>query len=306
MSFSYKVKTEICEAVPTTKCCSLAACYGILLYCHTFSSNEIRIVTGNEAFASLLPKLFRRAFGFGFDTITEKKGTHAKQSFLIQSPERLTAVFNKFGYDRSGALSHHVNLGVLEDECCRLSFLKGAFLAGGSITDPTKGYHAELVTGHYSVSKETSALLYEAGFRPGETSRKGSYILYYKQSSVIEDLLTTLGASLAAMDVMAAKIEKDMMNSVNRQVNCDTANVKKTVDTAAQHIKAIRTIERATGLDALPGKCKETALLRIEFPEESTAQLAERHTPPISKSCVNHRLRKIMEIYSEIPKGPHT
>lgn len=295
MSFSYRVKTEICSSMSTAKCCSMAACYGILLYCHTFSPSEIRIVTGNESMAALLPKLFRRAFGFGFDAITEKSGTNGKQTFLISDPSRLTSVFSCYGYDKAGPLNHHVNLGVLEDDCCKLSFIKGAFLAGGSATEPAKGYHLEFITGHPSVTRETRSLLLELGFQPGETVRKGGSVLYFKQSSIIEDFLTTIGAPIASMDVMAAKIEKDVTNNVNRQVNCDTANVKKTVNASSAHIRAIRLLQASGALEELPEKCRETAFLRLEYPEESISQLAERHVPPISKSCVNHRLRKLLE-----------
>ncbi|MBQ4040934.1 MAG: DNA-binding protein WhiA, partial [Oscillospiraceae bacterium] len=198
MSFSAETKKEICESITGKKCCALAACYGILLYCNTFSAREIRIITGNPAFAQILPRLFKRAFGFGFDSISEKTGTRGKQSFIINDKEKLSAVFDAYGYDIDSLLVHHVNLGVLDEDCCKISFVKGAFLAGGSVTDPAKRYHFELVTAHHSVSRETYSLLLELGFLPRESSRKGNYIVYFKQSEVIEDVLTLLGASNAS------------------------------------------------------------------------------------------------------------
>jgi len=134
------------------------------------------------------------------------------------------------------------------------------------------------------------------GFTPKETARSGNYIIYFKQSTAIEDFLTLIGAPIHAMELMSAKIEKDMRNSVNRKVNCDTANVSKTVDAAAVYIGAIRIIEEAGVLGSLPEKLRQTADLRLNNPELSIKELAEISTPPVTKSCLNHRLRKLVEI----------
>jgi DNA-binding protein WhiA len=195
-------------------------------------------------------------------------------------------------------VAHHINLAVLEEECCRASFLRGAFLAGGSVTDPTKRYHLELVTDHFNVSRQTYSLLLEMGFEPKESSRAGNFIVYFKQSSAIEDFLTLIGAPVAAMELMALKVEKDMRNAVNRKVNCDTANVSKTVEAAMQQIEAIEKIERTTGLDALPHKLRETARLRLNNPEMSLSELAA--AAGMTKSCLSHRMRKLIEISSAI------
>lgn len=296
MSFSSEAKAEICLDLPSKKCCCLAACYGILLFCNTFSQKEIKIITGNPDFSAILPKLFRRAFGFSFDSITESTALRGKRIFTITDRQKLSSVFSAYGYTIDDFISHHVNLSVLEEDCCKISFIKGAFLAGGSVTDPVKRYHLELLTDHFSVSRETYSLLLELGFSPRETSRKGNYIVYFKQSEVIEDLLTLMGAPLSSMKVMSAKIEKDMTNSVNRQVNCDTANVKKTVEASRAQIAAITELDAAVGLDSLPEKLCETAHLRIDNPEMSIAELAALHTPPVTKSCLNHRLRKLIEM----------
>lgn len=180
-----------------------------------------------------------------------------------------------------------------------MSFLRGAFLAGGSVTDPSKNYHLELITAHYSVSREAYSILAEMGFQPREISRGGNYILYFKKSEAIEDLLTTLGASHAAMGIMSAKVEKSMNNSINRKVNCDTANADKVVAAAQEQLDAIKRIEREYGLDALPEKLQEAALLRIANPEASLADLAVLSYPPVTKSCLSYRLKKIVEFHPE-------
>ena len=295
MSFSYNTKTELCKTPPGGKCCAAAECYGMLLYCNTFSTREIRIVTGNEKLGQRLAALFSFAFSIQFDIVPEQ-GKTGKLAYIINDREKLGRIFEAYGFSPGNMLAHHVNLSVLEEECCRRSFLRGAFLTGGAITDPVKNYHLELVTDHYSVSRETYALLLEMGFSPKGTARGGNFITYFKQSSAIEDFLTMIGAPLHAMELMSTKIEKDMRNSVNRKVNCDTANVTKTVDAAAAQIDAIKKLESAGVFEALPEKLRETALLRLQYPEMSISELAETSTPPVTKSCLNHRFRKLAEM----------
>ena len=300
MSFSSSVKEEICRELTNRKCCSVAECYGILLYCNTFSSREIRIITESREFAGVLPKLFRRAFGIAFDILPDVSEHRGKVTFVINDEAKLSRIFDTYGYGGSSLVAHHINLSVLEEDCCRVSFIKGAFLAGGSVTNPMKRYHLELVTDHYNVSREIFPMLLDMGFEPKSTSRGGNYIVYFKQSEAIADMLTTLGAPVSAMNVMSAKIEKEMTNSVNRKVNCDTANVLKSVDAAQRQLEAIRKIGQNSGIESLPERLRETALLRMENPEYSMSELAAAHAPPITKSCLNHRIRKLIEIAENV------
>ncbi|MDR1064967.1 MAG: DNA-binding protein WhiA, partial [Oscillospiraceae bacterium] len=304
MSFSSDVKNEICKVFPHKPCDVSAECYGILLYCNTFSSREIRVITENDRLAERIPALFSEAFGLGFDEVRApgqnrrsdiirrsdmlRRSAAVKRSFIITSPGKLDAIFGAYGFKPGETLSHHINLAVLEEECCRAAFLRGAFLAGGSVSDPRKSYHLELATPHGGVSRETLALLRELDFEPKAISRAGNHVAYFKQSGAIEDFLTLIGAAVSAMELMGAKIEKDMRNSVNRLVNCDTANVSKTVDAAQGQLDAIALLD----LGALPEKLRETALLRKSRPELSLAELAALHRPAITKSGLNHRLRR--------------
>ena len=281
MSFSSAAKEELCRDKPEKKCCALAECYGVLLYCNSFSTREIRIITASDAFAARLPRLFRRAFGLSFDRLPGE-GAAGKRSFGITDEKKLRAIFDAYGAEFGGTVSHHVNFGVLEEDCCRASFVRGAFLAGGSVTDPEKRYHLELATSHQSVSREVYSLLLDMGFSPKETSRAGNSLLYFKQADYIADFFT-------------AKVEKEMRNTVTRQINCDSANADKTVAAAQEQIAAIRRIARAYGsLDVLPEPLKDAALLRITNPEASLADLALLSYPPVTKSCLSHRLKKIM------------
>jgi len=293
MSFSSEAKAELCQAKTDRKCCALAESYGVLLYCNTFSSREIRIITASADFANRLPRLFRRAFGVGFDVLPPAEAA-GKRSFIINDREKLAVIFDAFGAEIDSTLSHHINFGVIEEDCCRSAFIRGAFLAGGSVTDPEKRYHLELATAHHSVSREAYSVLLELGFSPKETERSGNWLLYFKQADAIADFFTSIGASGTALAVMSAKVDKEMRNAVTRQINCDSANADKTVAAAQEQLAAIRRIAREYGLDALPEPLKDAALLRITNPEASLSDLAQLSYPPVSKSCLSHRLKKIM------------
>ena len=297
MSFSSNAKAELCRAPISRKCCALAECYGIVLYCNTFRYDCIRIVTENSEFAARLPKLFRRAFSLEFDQLPQ--GDSGKYVFQITDPHKLETIFEQYGLSSDGGVALHLNFGVIEEDCCRNSFLRGAFLAGGSATDPNKRYHLELATTHGKVSRETDALLLDLGFHAKTVERNGSSILYFKQSEGIEDFLTFLGASVCAMGVMEAKMEKELINGVNRRVNCETANLSKVADAAGEQMDAIRRLERMGRLRELPEKLQLTARHRLENPEATLTELAAMCEPPVSKSAINHRMRKLVELAKE-------
>ena len=297
MSFASEVKSEICRGGLQKKCCALAEAYGVLLYANSFSLRQIRIMTEHDGFASRLPKLFRRAFGVTFDVLPPEDRT-GKRTFAVTDADKLRRVFSAVGYDPERTFAHHLNLAIVENDCDRIAFLRGAFLSGGSVTDPAKRYHLELVTSHAGVCREIHALLLEMGFQPKDSRRNASYITYFKQSGAIEDLLTTMGAPVSAMEIMQTKVEKHMANAMNRLTNCDMANADKITDAAQQQLDAIRSIEAGPGLDSLPQVLQDTALLRIANPSCSLSELAQLACPPVTKSCMNHRLRKLME-YSQ-------
>ena len=240
MSFSYDTKNELCRLPVQKLCCARAEAYGILLFCNTFSATEVRIITENPHFAARLPKLFRRAFNLQFDRQPEPEQEEGKRIFQITDQKKLDHIINLLGFDPQQNLVLHINFGMVEETCDRAAFLRGAFFAGGSITDPQKRYHLELTTSHLQVSRELGSLLQECGYPPKSLSRGGSLITYFKQSDQIEDFLTLIGAPVAAMNVMSAKLEKDLRNSVNRRLNCDSANLDKAVEAAQEQMEAIR------------------------------------------------------------------
>ena len=294
MSFSSQVKGELCRSALSRRCCAQAEAYGVLLYCGQFDARQVRITTESPDFAARLPQLFRKAFRMEFDRLPGEGS--AKRVFSITAADKLSALGEAFGYHPAETLAHHINFAVLEEDHCRVAFLRGAFLAGGSVTDPAKRYHLELATPHVSVSRELRALMQEAGFDPRESRRKASCITYFKQSEAIEEFLTAIGAPVAAMELMNAKVEKDLRGSVNRRVNCDAANLDKAVEAAQKQIEAIYRLEERGMLEELPDKLKEAVDLRVAHPELTLAQLAELCDPPVSKPAFSNRLRKLMAL----------
>ena len=298
MTFSSTTKTELCKLTIGKRCCALAESYGAFLYGNTFTSQEIKVITESRAFGARLDALLYRAFGLGFD-ILPPANTLGKQAHVIHAPGKLETITDAVGYDGQAHLAHSINFGLLEESCCAIAFVRGAFLAGGSVTDPMRNYHLEFVTSHMRVSSGLVSILQDLHFDPKDTMRRGNWAVYFKQSGAIEDLLTTIGAPGSALAHMTAKVERDMRNAIQRKVNCDAANVDKSVEAAGAQIAAIGRIRQQAGLDSLPEKLHQTALLRIMNPELSLAELAQLTDPPVTKSCMSHRLRKLMELGRE-------
>ena len=299
LSFSAAAKTEICRSLPGRPCCTLAECYGILLFCNSFTPENIKIITESREFAYNLPRLFDKAFHVEFDSFPSLEAP-GKLIFQITDPEKIERIMDAFGLNTRDALAIHVNLPVVEEECCKQAFLRGAFLAGGSVTDPVKGYHLEITTTHGAVAKESYLLLGEVmGFYPKTTQRGCNQILYFKQSDQISDCLTFVGAPLAAMGIMEARLEKELNNKVNRRCNCDDANTSKVVEAAQEQLAAIRTLQERGVLEKLPAKIRQAADARLAHPESSLTELSAMMQPPISKPAMNHRLKKLMEMAKE-------
>lgn len=299
VSFSAAAKAEICRVFPQKRCCALAECFGILLYCNSFGADGIRIITESRELAAMLPKLFRKAFGLSFDQLPDSDAA-GKLIFQITQQEKIRQIMSEYGFDVNDTWALHVNLPVVENDCCKSAFLRGAFLAGGSVTDPVKGYHMEITTTHKSVARETNVLMWETlGFYPKDAQRGGAQVLYIKNSELISDFLTFLGAPLAAMGIMEARLEKELNNKVNRRCNCDDANTSKVVEAAQEHLNAIRILRERGMVENLPAKLQQAVEAREANPEASLTELAALMNPAISKPAMNHRLKKIMELAKE-------
>lgn len=299
ISFSASAKAEVCRIMPQKRCCALAQCFGVLLYCNSFGSDGIKIITESREFAHLLPKLFKKAFSMSFDVLPEEEGDR-KLVFQIMEHEKINFIMEAYGFSREDTLALHVNLPVVEDDCCKAAFLRGAFLAGGSVTDPGKGYHLEITTTHQSVARESYALIREVmEFYPKTAARGGGQVLYLKQSELISDFLTYVGAPVAAMGIMEARLEKELNNKVNRRCNCDDANTSKVVEAAQEQLAAIRKLRDLGLFEKLPAKLQQAAKAREENPESALSELAGMMEPPITKPAMSHRLKKLVEMAKE-------
>ena len=302
MSFSSEVKAECCQIRFDRRSLAIAECYGILLYCNTFRASEIRIITACASFAERLPRLFRRAFNLSFDQVPPENAV-GKRSFCIRDHEKILRILDCFGADEKSLLSHHVNLGILEEDGCPEAFVRGAFLAGGSVTDPEKRFHLELATSHRSVCRELRSILLELELEPKEATRGAHSLLYFKKDDQISDFLARIGAQVSSMHIITAKVEKEMRNTVTRQINCDSANADKTVSAAMRQVDAIRKVLKRDGLDALDEPLRDAALLRLANPEASLYDLSLLSNPPVTKSCLSHRLNRIILFAGEEEGG---
>lgn len=298
VTFSGGAKAEICKVFPQKKCCALSECFGILLFCNCFTDEKIRIVTESRDFAQLLPKLFKKAFSVNFDTVPDPNTT-GKLVFQITDEKVIHTVMESFGFGRN-TLALQLNMPIVENDCCKAFFLRGAFLAGGSVTDPAKGYHIELSTIHQAVSRQVSSLMEDVlGFYPKVSPRSSSMVLYIKQSDKISDFLTFLGAPIAGMGIIEARLEKELTNKVNRRCNCDDANISKVVDAAQEQLAAISVLREKGLVEHLPEKLRQAALAREQNPEATLTELAAVMEPPITKPAMNHRLKRLVEMSKE-------
>ena len=295
MSFSTEVKNELCRVSMQRVCCTRAEAYGALLHASAFSHKEIRLNTENAAVARRLQALLQRAFF----VVCEPQRVGQKHQLILTGAEQIGRIFDALGYDRKSHITYHLNRNVLEEDCCIASFLRGAFLMAGTVAGPDKKSHLELKTARQSLAGEETSLLLDLGLAPKQMRRASAHILYFKDGTSVEDFLTRIGAPRAAMELMEAKVEKNIRNTINRQVNCETANLVKAADASARQIAAIRAVLDAHGEEGFPENLRETVRLRLEYPTDSLAELAQRFDPPISKPGLSHRLKKIIELASK-------
>lgn len=295
MSFSSEVKNELCRVSMQRACCTRAEAYGALLHASVFSHREIRLSTENAVVARRLQALLQRAFF----VVCEPQRQGRKYQIVLDQSAQIGRIFDALGYDRKSHVTYHLNRNELEEACCLASFLRGAFLMAGTVAGPEKKSHLEMKSGHQSLAGEEMSLMLDLGLSPKLAHRGGSCLLYFKDSASVEDFLTRIGAPHAAMALMEAKVEKNLRNTINRQVNCETANLVKTADAAARQIAAIRTVLDTHGEEAFPENLRETVRLRLAYPTDTLAELAQRFDPPISKPGLSHRLKKITEFASK-------
>lgn len=301
MSFSGEVKKELCHIDADKKCCMKAELAGIMLFCGTVVQrkwdSELKLRTENPIVARRIHKLIKELFHIMVEILSTKTTkANPMYSVILTKENGLKTILDELGLLQNGSVKFGLNPFLVQDNCCMRSFLRGAFLGGGSVNSPEKSYHFEIETHYYGLSRDLSSLLDEEGFAVKTIVRKSNYVTYIKDSEVIGDFLGIMGATTSMMELYNVKIEKDVKNSVNRRVNCETANMTKTVSAAVSQNIQIQKILDKKGIESLPDNLRDIAVLRLENPDASLKELGEMLNPPISKSGVNHRLNKLIQI----------
>lgn len=292
MSFSSDVKKELCTIEHTQDCCQRAEAYGILYYGRAFSHDEISLTTDYDYVAD------RYISAIKCFTTSEPEKSISKSGKITVSVETADARFeilNELGYSGNERTMRLLTTNI-ENECCFGSFIRGVFLACGIITDPKKEYHLEFDVTFKSKSRDLVEIFEDFPAVPKESNRNGVNIIYFKDSYHIENILTVMNAQISVMELIGEKILKDVRNNVNRKVNCDSANLRKTALAASNQSKAIEILKSQGKFDDLPEDLKELAQLRIDNPEMTLAELGASLTKPLSRSGVNHKLKKLTEI----------
>lgn len=292
MSFSSDVKKELCSIEHKTDCCQRAEAYGILFFGRAFGKDEISLMTEYDYVADRYSDAIKYLIGSQPEKFVSKSG---KITVYVHSTEDRIDVLNELGYSESERSLRLLESNI-ENECCFGAFIRGAFLACGIITDPKKEYHLEFDVTFKSKSRDLTDTFKDFPVSPKPSDRNGVNIVYFKDSSQIEDILTVMGAQMSVMELIGEKILKDVRNNVNRKVNCDSANLRKTAQAAANQTKAIELLKSQGKFDDLPSDLKELAQLRIDNPEMTLSELGSNLSKPLSRSGVNHKLKKLTEM----------
>lgn len=303
-TFSGRIKQELMK-IDSFSCpdCAYAFCYGLLCFSPRAKRGYIWTAS-SRTLAELAAQSLAEAGGYIVTVVPPQQGKSGMEHtyrLLLQNPE-----------DRKDFQTRFLQISAewfctqkLGKHCCMSSFLRGVFLSCGTVMDPKRQYHLEFLCPGTVRGMLLKNLLATLNFTPGLTERKQQCVVYFKDSEQIEDLLTTMGAGLGAMEYMNAKIEKEVRNQANRATNCDTANIQKIINAAGRQVEDIRLIQRTKGLDYLNSDLRQTALARLEHPDSSLGELCQLLGGDLTRSGLNHRLQKISRIADSLREDEH-
>lgn len=307
MSFSGKVKEELSRQISSARHCRIAETAALLSACGRITSDgSLRLQTENAAVVRKGFTLLQKTFNIETE-IAVRESRQMKKGNLyyveIRNPDEIRNILQGAKLSLSKADGESLcsdNSLVTQQSCCKRAFIRGAFLASGSISDPEKGYHFEIVCPDHQKAEQLQELIRSFQIDAKIVLRKKSYVVYVKEGAQIVDMLAVMEANVALMNLENIRILKEMRNSVNRKVNCETANINKTVSAAVKQIEDIKLIESRMGFQSLTEGLAETAELRLQYPEATLKELGMMLNPQVGKSGVNHRLRKLSEIADEL------
>ena len=312
MSFALDVKKELTMIPVTKKCCQLAVIAGFLRFAGSMTLTEggwgVRAVTHNPAAARLIKTLITEYFGTRGTISIDNADVPVAGGHTYEL--NITPEMNSEGILREAGLlgvkeglnylPDGISAEVIKKRCCKKSYLRGAFLACGTMTDPAKTYHLELPCDREFLAGEVRKLINSFGLKARVSQRRGRYVVYLKEAEQVSDFLGIIGASKHLLKLQDIRIHKELRGKVNRINNCENANLQKAVNAAQKQIADIKLIEKNRGLDSLPVKLRQAAVLRLENPELPLAELAGLFDPPLGKAGLNHRFAKLAEIAESV------
>ncbi len=316
MSFASDTKNELARLEPEKKCCALAEIAGIIRMCGSVGllgggRVELKLTTENPAIARLFLKLIKGYFGVGPGlTIAKNQSPIQKKGHLYELvigwQDNAEQILREVGILRVREGRNYIAEDIAQDlikkKCCKRAYLRGAFLGGGTLNHPARGYHLEIVCSNGNLALDMKKLINSFGLRSKIVERKNDHVVYLKESEQILDLLVILGAHQQNLEYQNVRITKEMRNHTNRLVNCESANTDKAVDNAARQLEDIRLIEAGPGLESLPVRLQQIAAVRLANPESNLRELGELMDPPLQKSGVYHRLAKLSAIADQLRK----
>ncbi len=305
MSFSSSVKEELYRHVSTARHCQLAELAAILHFCGSIGSGEhgnfIQIRAENALVVRKSFTLLQKTFNISTETTVQRDENGGAYFLTVSDPELGKRILQSARFlDSEGKLASGlrdpVNRMIIKNACCQRAFLRGAFLSVGSMSDPEKGYHLELVCGLLTQALQLQELLLGFEIEAKIIRRKKYFVVYIKEGAGISDFLNVVEAHVALMEFENSRVVRDVRNTVNRRVNCETANIAKTVNAAARQVEDIQWLQQKYGLENLPEGLRQMAQVRLEHPDAPLKELGSYLDPPVGKSGVNHRLRKLCEL----------
>lgn len=295
MSFSTDVKEELTSVVDDELCCRQALLYGILLFSKSFNLQNVTFSTESRKISDLFCDLLKSITGISPE-ITVSKAGNIKH--IIKNPADRKKLIEGFGHSKKD-LALRINHSNFNCDNCYRAFLRGAFLACGSVSNPGKSYHLEFVVAHNKLTDDLIKLLDEVDIEPKKSERQNNNVVYFKNSEKIEELLTEMGAYEITLKFMVTKVEKDVKNRINRQNNFELANLDRSINAGLEQIDAIKKLKRKGKYDFLSPELQELCELRLKNPDASLTQLCKLLKSPVSKSGLRHRLEKIIKLSKE-------
>ncbi len=315
MSFSSLTKNEISKLPMDRNCCSIAELAAIIRMSGTIqisgmSRISLKFVTENAAIARRIFVILKNLYDANMEVMVRKNRQLKKNNnymVVVMDTDISRRILKDVGLvsdnnDINLVIDHRIPENIIKNRCCKRAYIRGAFLGGGSISNPEKSYHLEFVSNSEEHSKDLAELINSFGLNAKIVTRKGNYVIYLKEGEQIVDLLNIIGAHQALLRFENIRVVKDVRNNVNRLVNCETANLNKTINAAIKQVENIEYIDKVIGIEKLPKDLRQLAKLRLENKDATLKELGAMMNPPIGKSGINYRFKKIEKIAKDLKR----